>query len=380
MKVEPVKTAIIGCGMIGEIYFKNLTTKFKIIDLVACCDLDKTKAEDFATRYNLKTMTLEEIIEDKNIELVVNLTNMPVHYSLNKQLLENGKHVYTEKMLATKMSEGAELVKIAKENNLYFGSAPDTFLGSAIQTAKYVVESGMIGEISSFYASIQRDMNLFLSPYGKYPEGTGIGYDVGIYYLTALLSILGSTTSVSGIMKTRNPNRKARPNIDETDVNINIECETIMSGTLEFKNGVIGNVLFDSDSVMVIPEKPALVLQGNQGILYMADPNNFGGEVKVLLKGNSEPLIIQQSHPYDEDSRGLGVAEMAWSIRKERPHRANCDMALHALEILEGISLSSKNKTHYEMKTDFEIPKTFDRSYGGRLAEFLPDLNESLLI
>lgn len=149
MKIQPVKTAIVGCGVISDAYLNTMTHKFKILDVAGCCDLDSTKAQEKAHKYGIKALTMEEILANNSIELVVNLTPPTAHYSVIKQLLEGGKHVYTEKVLSVELEQAAELVKIADQKGLYLGAAPDTFLGSAIQTARYVVDSGMIGDISS---------------------------------------------------------------------------------------------------------------------------------------------------------------------------------------------------------------------------------------
>jgi predicted dehydrogenase len=365
MNVKPVKTAVVGCGMISDAYLNTMTSKFKILEVVACCDLNKEKAEAAAKKYNIGVMDMEELLQDKSIELVVNLTAAPAHYQIVKTLLNAGKHVYTEKVLSITLEEAKELVELAQEKNLYLGAAPDTFLGAAIQTAKYVVDSGMIGQVTSCYAALSRDFNLFagLSPIATMPGG-GIAFDVGIYYVTALLSILGPVHMVTGIMDTKNPER-THQTIDHLGEAFTMSCENIMSGTLVFNNGVIGNLLFDSNSIMVIPEKPALVIYGTLGMMYMEDPNLFGGEVKVLLKGNNTPFVMQQSHPFQEEFRGVGVAEMAWSLRKGRVNRASKEMAYHALEVLHGIGISSVNKAHYELKSSFVLPQPLPRGFMG---------------
>lgn len=362
---QPVKTAVVGCGRISRAYFETMIHKFKILDVIGCCDIVKEKAEDTARQYNIKAYTMEELVKDPSVELVVNLTIPPVHYEVTKQLLEAGKHVYTEKVLAVGLEKAAELVKLADEKKLYLGVAPDTFLGSAVQTARYVVDSGMIGEITSCYCALNRDGSVSAerSNLGIMPGG-GIGFDVGIYYVTALLSILGPVTEVSGIMRTRNKMR-THYFIDRIGEPYEMECENILAGTVEFENGVVGNLMFDSNSIFIVPEQPSLVLFGTQGIMYMADPNSFGGDVKVILKGHNQPFVVQQDHAFSEESRGLGVAEMAWSMRKGRKNRANKEMAYHALEVLHGIGLSSESKSTYFIRSTFEKMPPIPRGYLG---------------
>lgn len=364
--IKPVKTAIVGCGMISDAYLSTMMKKFKILDLVGCCDLNVERAREKAQKYGIKALTLEEILADESIEIVVNLTTPTAHYPVIKQLLEAGKNVYTEKVLSVELEHAAELVNIANEKSLYLGAAPDTFLGSAIQTARYVVESGMIGEITSCTCTLTRDGEIFSRafPFTAKPGG-GIGFDVGIYYITALLSILGPVKEVSGIVKTLKPERQHySPELfGET---FQIECENLMAGTLQFERGTVGNMLFDANSIFTMPERPAVVLYGTLGAMYMADPNQFGGDVRVILKGNNEPFTMQQSHAFNSEYRGLGVAEMAWAMRMGRNNRANKELAYHALEVLHGIVKSSQTKTNQVMQSDFEMLPALPRGFSGQ--------------
>lgn len=367
MRVEnKVKAAIVGCGAISNIYMKNLAgaeAKFQIINLVACCDMRAEAAQEKAEKYGLKVMTLEEICEDKEIEIVINLTTPGAHYPVIKQLLSAGKNVYTEKILAIHLHEAEELVALAKEKNLYLGVAPDTFLGSGIQTARQIVEAGLIGEVTSCHAAVNRDYNLMAEKIPFVTKlGGGVGFDVGIYYITALLSILGPVKTVCGFMKTNKPNRKhfllKNDNFGEE---YQVESENIMVGSMMFERGVAGTIHFNSESIT--NEQAQLIIYGTQGILFLGDPNQFGTEVKLLRNGETQPIVVPENHGYSENSRGLGVAEMAWSMKAGRVNRANKDMALNALEALHGIAISSETKMHYELKSTFEKPAPLPQGY-----------------
>ncbi len=375
MKITPVKTAIVGCGAISAAYLETMTRKFKILEVVACCDRNEAKAQEKAQQYGIRALSLQEILADASIEIVVNLTTPAAHYALNKQLLQAGKHVYTEKVLSVNLEDAAELVQIAQEKNLQLGAAPDTFLGSALQTARYAVESGLLGEITSFSCTLTRDSELFSRafPFTAQPGG-GIGFDVGIYYITALLSILGPVSEVSGVVQTRKP-QKQHYTLEHFGETFEIEAENLMAGTLQFQAGAVGNLLFDANSLFTAPEKPGFVLFGTMGILYMADPNQFGGEVKLLLKGNNEPFTLQQSHAFDEECRGLGVAEMAWSLRQGRKNRASKEMAYHALEVLHGIVKSSATKSNQKILSTFEKTPPLPRGFSGQT--YFPFIEEA---
>jgi len=379
MKIQPVKIAIVGCGMISDHYLNTMINKFKILDVVGCCDHNMEKANKMAQKYGIKVLTLEEILADDSIEIVVNLTTPIAHYPVIKQLLEAGKNVYTEKVLSVELAQAAELMEIADQKNLYLGAAPDTFLGSAIQTARYVVDSGMLGEVTSFSCTLSRDGSVFSSPTSfTVKPGGGIGFDVGIYYITALLSILGPVKEVSGIVQTRNPEKKDHT-LEHFDESYQIECENIMAGTILFDCGTVGNILFDSNSIFILPEKPCVILFGTMGVMYMADPNRFGGDVRVILKGNSEPFTMQQSHAFSDECRGLGVAEMAWSMRMGRNNRANKEMAYHALEVLHGIVTSSNTKSSQVMKSTFAKMPPIPRGNSGQtFFEFVEEIGLAL--
>lgn len=367
MKIEDkVTAAIVGCGMISDIYMKNLSgpeRKFDIINLVACCDIRQEAAKEKAEKYNIKVMTMEEICADPKIELVINLTAPTAHYSVIKQLLLAGKNVYTEKILTIRLEEAEELVAIANEKGLYLGASPDTFLGSSVQTARQIVESGLIGEVSSCIAMVNRDYDLMpeLIPYVS-GAGGGIGFDVGIYYVTALLSILGSVKQVCGFMKTRNPKRKhimaKRDNFEQPYY---VESENQMVGSMLFKNGVVGTLHFNSECIM--NERPHLEIYGTQGILYMGNPDQFGDDVYIVRKGQTEPVVIPPNFGFGKNSRGVGAAEMAWSMRKNRPNRASKELALHAMEVLHGVAISEETGKTYTLKSTYQVTAPLPQGY-----------------
>lgn len=363
--IKKVRVAVVGCGAISDIYFQNMTENFEILQVVGCCDLKEELAGRTADKYGIKVMTFEEILNDRDIEIVVNLTNPSAHYDVIKKLLMNKKNVYTEKVLAINPDEAKELVDLAKENNLLLCSAPDTFLGAALQTARFVIDSGIIGKVTSCVAVLQRDAQLLAE---KFPytikAGGGIGIDVGIYYTTALINLLGPVVEVCGMSGIIDPKQKhyfvknANFGQDYTQ-----EAETYLMGTVRFAGGCIGSLHFNSRSIRT--EKPFIAIYGTEGILYLPDPNFFGGEVKVVIKGQLEPIIFPHTHAYDGNNRGLGVAEMAWSMRKGRIPRTNGDMAYHALEILTGIIESSNTGCFYKMKSTFERSEILPRGFLG---------------
>ena len=196
MKFAPVKTAIIGCGMISDTYLQNLIQTFSIIDVVGCADQVDEKAARQAEKYNIPKRTVADILADPGVELVVNLTYASSHYEVNRQVLEAGKHLYCEKMMADTVSEAQKLVNLAHEKHLRFAVAPDTFLGGSMQTARQFVDAGIIGEpvmgvirLARNYQMIKSDADDAVRKYSVMARGGGIPYDMGGYYLHTLFNI-----------------------------------------------------------------------------------------------------------------------------------------------------------------------------------------------
>lgn len=361
--LQKVKTAVVGCGKISGIYLENMINQFEILDVVACGEIDVKRAEEKAKDFGIKGVHVSEIMSDPEIELVVNLTPATAHYKVIKQALEAGKNVYTEKIVTPDLKEALELKELAKKSNLRLGCAPDTFLGAAIQNARHVIESGGIGKVVSCHAAVNRDMEFLYYP-GTFQtmRGGGIGFDVGIYYLTALLSILGPVEKVSGFAFNTNPECIVEnPSSPLFGKSFKVENENVMVASMKYKSGVCGTMNFNSNSIW--PQVPLLMIYGTEGILHLPDPDKFGGKVYLQKKGMSEPIEVPNSFGFGENSRGLGVAEMAWSMRKERPHRASIEMGCHALEIFSGIVKCSETGQVQTMATEFELPLALPEGY-----------------
>lgn len=362
MKVEKINAAIIGCGVISDIYMESLSKRFKIINLVSCSDLDSQKSIDQAKKYGIKACSTEFIFRDPTIEMVINLTNPSAHYSITKRAMENGKHVFSEKMIAVELKEGEELLEIARKNNVRLGVAPDTFLGAGIQTAKYIVEHGLIGEPLSATVSLNRNFNIYADflPH-MYKPGGSLPFDCGCYYLTALASILGPAVYVSGFSRRYRPHRIGervdKPWFQEP---VEVEVDNILTGMIQFKNGILCSVHFNSESI--INETPELMIFGTEGILIMGDPNVFGSPV-YIKKPMADPVNFPFTHGYADNSRGIGCAEMAWSIRAGRPHRASMEMAYHVFEEVHGMLISAKTGVRYSMTSSFNIPQALPTGY-----------------
>lgn len=363
--MQRVKTAIIGCGSISNIYMESFTNgKFSIIELVACSDLDETRMRESAEKFNIRAMMLDEVLADASIELVVNLTTPAAHYPITKRALLAGKHVFSEKMIAVGLEEGRELVALANEKGLRLGVAPDTFLGASVQTAKYIVDQGLIGRPVSCRASVSRNYGI----YGEflphlYKKGAGIGFDMGGYYLTAFAAILGPVKQISAFTEISGKSRKnTRVGASMFEQEYELEVPNVIAAAMQYESGVLGTLHLNSDSI--IDERTNLEIYGTDGILIMGDPNQFGTTV-YLQKTNSQPVAFPLTHGFAENSRGLGTAEMAWSIRAGRNHRASKEMALHVFETMHGIMTSAESGKAYPLLSTFETPAALPEGYIG---------------
>lgn len=384
MHCSKVKTAVIGCGMISSIYIRNLSQMFSIIDLVAVCDTRREAAEARAKEFGIpRAMTLDEVAADPEVELVVNLTPAFAHYDVIKRMLLAGKHVYTEKMFTTDLDKSRELVALAAEKGLYLGVAPDTVLGAGIQSARGIIEAGMIGEVTSVLAAINRDQVLN-SEFYRFLRGSGgaLPYDVGIYYVGALLALLGPVREISAF---GNPAPLHAPQVaylNEGAEPWQIPGLNVMSASLRFVSGAVGAVLFDGNTVA--QPQHVFTVYGTRGILKVGDPNDFGNPATLILPENG-PVQMPLTHGFDGKNslgaptafdhyghRGIGVAELAWTLRKGRPRaRLSGEYGLHCQEVLQGMDAAAQSGTVYQVQSRFEMkglrPGFFSSMYNGQM-------------
>lgn len=366
MNVKPVKVAVVGCGIISHVYLRNMTRLFRILDVVAVCDLNPELAQAAAKEYGIpQVMTLEEICACPEIELVVNLTGANVHYEIIKKLLLAGKHVYTEKTMTSRLEQAREVVALAEEKGLRLGVAPDTVLGASIQTARWAIDHGLIGDVTSCVVSINRDQNLNSERFRFLRgEGGALPYDVGIYYVASLLMLLGPVTEVTGFGAPARTRRKQFLFNESDPDEWTIPGNNLVAGSLRFQRGALGMLHFDGNTIGA--ECSTFRIYGTEGILELGDPNLFGDPVR-LLKAENPPCTLPMTHGYNggcvlDDAtdfekgygnRGIGVAEMAWALRQGRPHRLSKEMGLHALEILCGLDQAAESGDVYRMTSTF---------------------------
>ena len=364
--MKKMKTAVIGSGIISDIYLKNMINRFDNLEVDSCAATKIENATKKASQYGIKARTVKDILEDKSIELIVNLTPPNAHYKIIKDSLLAGKHVFTEKALTSELKQAKELIEIADEKSLYLGCAPETFLGGAIQAGKRFVDEEKLGLVTGFHGSININIDMMYPIFGALTKkGAGIGMDRGIYFLTALCSILGPVKEVTGFIRILEPERSIKPINTDKESLVKIESENQLVACIIMESGAMGTINFNGNTIF--PEESMLKIQGKSGVVILPDANKFGGEVKLLKPGNysdtPEYDILKYDSSFIEDSRGIGPSEMAYAIRNNIPNQTSKEMAYHMMEVFEAIIKSSKERKAIKIESTFNKPGLFDEKY-----------------
>lgn len=383
--MRALRIGVIGLGDICNAYLTNLRKYPEEVELYACACRTPAKAEAKKELYGFQKAYAsgEELLQDPDVDLVLNLTTPAAHYPFNIAALRAGKHVYTEKPLAATFAEGKEIMDLAAEKGLYVGCAPDTFMGARLQTFRRLMDEGVTGEIVGGTANcISHGWEWFHpSPDFFYQKGAGPVLDIGPYYMTALLSLLGPVESVCamGVQPQQEREIYSEP-LKGQKIKVDPEIMTSLMAVLKFRSGAVinYNMVWDAwDSVM-----PRLELYGTKATLVMADedpnagPNIFGGETLVKnvetyrwknmprMEGDEEiPWeVAEVKHDFDATSyvtnnRGIGLVDMVRAIEEGRPNRASGTMALHSLEVSEAILISAKEERYVRIDTAFDRPE-----------------------
>jgi predicted dehydrogenase len=352
---QTVNVGVIGCGAISAAYL-GMAKNFPLVHITACADINLDVAKAKAQQFNVsKACSVDELLADDSIELVLNLTVPKAHVPIGLQSLRAGKHVYGEKPLGIVRKEGQKLVAEAKKRRLRIGCAPDTFMGTGIQTARKLIDDGAIGRPVAFTAFM-----LGRGPEGWHPNpeffykpGGGPMLDMGPYYLTALMNLLGPIQRLNGLASIAIPVRTigSQPHFGKS---IKVETPDLIVGDMEFKNSATG-VIIESFATMFSTQDGTqpITIYGEEGTLKVPDPNGFDGPVHLRKAGDAEwkevPHMFVKGY-----GRSVGVADMAYAIRSGRPHRANGDQAMAVLDAMQGFLDSSKSNKAYKPVTKYK--------------------------
>ena len=362
MKISPMRVGVVGSGLISGIYLKNMIGRFDILEVAGLCSSHYENAKRRADEFGIPAYeSLDAMLADGGVDMIVNLTPAPAHEDIIRRALLAGRHVYTEKVMTTSHESARALARLAGEKGLWLGSAPDTFLGAALQTARRAIDDGLIGEVTSFAFAANRD-NGFLTSFFRFlnlPFG-GVAYDYAVYYLTALCALLGPVARVAAAVRAPYPtHRDIDPKSETFGRDIATPNESEISAVLTLKSGVSGTALVNADSV--IEDQHFFAIHGTKGILCLPDPNGFGGEVRLQPnwahdQAPAPARVLESGFGFSDNSRGVGPAEMAWAVRANRPARAGADMACHVLEVIDAIIESGRTSAFVDVESTCERP------------------------
>ena len=372
------KVGLIGCGHIAETYFRahKYFNNFKIIK---CADINNHASKKCAKTYGIKALSVNDLLKDNEVEIILNLTIPKAHYIVAKKSLLNNKHVYSEKPMAINTKDGLELLKLARRKKLYIGNAPDTFLGGGNQKAKELIERKIIGKINLGNAIFAfpgvQSYHPNPEPWFAKKEG-GPVIDMGPYYLTALVNLLGPAKEVSGSLM-KGIKKRTIGIGPRKGKKFKVECPTTYLSTIVFENGAIIRLTLSFD--VIAHNRNHIELYGNKGSLIVPDPNMFGGSVFTCKKIGDRwkehktikmPLgkinIRTQSaraneSPINANYRGVGLAEMAYCIENKKLNRCNGELSYHVLDIIQSTMKASKTGKKQKIKSTCNKPNYFSQ-------------------
>jgi predicted dehydrogenase len=353
--MQRVKMGIIGCGNISSIYLKMSKT-FPILDVVAVADLLMDRARARAAEFGIpRACTVQEMLLDPEIEIILNLTTPNAHAGVALAALEAGKSVYNEKPLAIKREDGQAMLRLAAENGVLVGGAPDTFLGAGQQTCRKLIDDGVIGVpvAATAFMTCHGHESWHPDPEFYYQVGGGPMFDMGPYYLTALINLLGPARRVTGSARISFPQRTITSQPKNGKV-IDVEVPTHVTGVVDFTAGAVGTIITSFDVWKA--NLPWIEIYGSEGTLSVPDPNTFGGPVRLWRSGSKEWKEIALVPNYGSNWRSLGVADMAHALRGGRPHRASGELAYHVLDIMHAFHDASEEGRAIELKSTCQRP------------------------
>ncbi|CAM5772598.1 oxidoreductase [Labrys miyagiensis] len=364
----PLRVGLIGCGNISDIYLINAGL-FRDYDFVACADLKDEAAQRQAAKYGLQKRSIAEVLAARDIDIILNLTIPEAHAGVSMAAVEAGKHVYSEKPLATRLADGIRLTDVARARGVRLGTAPDTVLGAAIQDARRRIDGGEIGKPLIGTAAV---MGHGMEAWHPNPEfffkpGAGPVFDMGPYYLSALVTLLGPVASVVALSQSGFEERVVTTEGSPFNgQHIKVETPTSIQALLAFKSGA--HIAFMASWDVWAHGQLPLELHGTVGSMRVPDPNWFGGDVSLAIgrepwqaHATSGNRFGEANWPKDTprvaNYRGLGLADMARGIVDKRPHRANGEIGLHVLAIMEGILAAATQNRAVAIEQGCERPE-----------------------
>jgi len=351
---EKVKVGIVGCGNISGCYFEGCK-KYDLLEVVACSDLLADRARARAEEFGVpRACSTKELLADPEVDIVVNLTIPNAHSEVNMAAVEAGKNVYVEKPLAVTREEGRRTVEAARRKGVLLGGAPDTFMGGGAQTCRKILDEGTIGEpvaATAFWVSPGHE-GWHPAPEFYYKKGGGPILDMGPYYVTALVNLLGPVARVTGSTRMTHPTRVIGSEPLRGKV-MEVEVTTHVAGVMDFASGAVGTIITSFD--VWSSNLPIIEIYGTEGTMCVPDPNRFLGPVRIRLKDDTEWREVPLTHN-DEVRRGIGVADMAYALTYGRPHRASGELTYHVLDVMSAFDEASSGGKHVKIESTCSRP------------------------
>ncbi len=355
MAKEKIKVGIVGAGAISGAYLKRLPM-FENLEVAACADLIAERAKAKAAEFNIpKACSVRQLLRDPEIGIVLNLTVPKAHAKVALAALKAGKSVYSEKPMAVKPRDARRILALAAEKGLRTGGAPDTFLGAGLQTCRKAIDDGLIGEPigATAFMLCHGHESWHPSPEFYYEVGGGPMFDMGPYYLTALISLIGPVQRVAASTRITFPERTITSEPKKGKV-VKVETPTHIAGVMEFANGAVGTIVTSFD--VWGGQVPRIEIYGTKASLSCPDPNTFGGDVQILRPGEKGWAPLPLTHVYSENWRGIGVADMAYGLQSGRRHRANGEMTCHVVDIMQSFLDSGRKGRFVTLASTCERP------------------------
>ncbi|MBM7785361.1 Gfo/Idh/MocA family protein [Tenggerimyces flavus] len=351
---DSLRIGFVGTGTISATYFDHLA-KLNGVEVVAAADLDAARVKKVAEERGIRALTPDELYADPDVDAVLNLTIPAAHASVSLAALGAGKHVYGEKPLAVTRQEARPILEAADATGLRVGCAPDTVLGTGTQTARVLLDRGDIGQptaATAFFTSPGPEP-WHPDPEFYYKPGGGPLLDMGPYYLSALVTLLGPVKTVTG--------RSTRAKLERTvgsgpkqGTSFTVDVETHITGVLEHESGVLTTVITSFD--VWGARLPRIEIYGSDGTLSVPDPNTFAGDVEVYSPSSHEWSVAETAGGYAESGRGFGLADMARAIRTDGKHRASGALAFHVLDVMESLLDSAMQEKAVNVESTVERP------------------------
>ncbi|MCG3181151.1 MAG: Inositol 2-dehydrogenase/D-chiro-inositol 3-dehydrogenase [Phycisphaerae bacterium] len=350
---RPLNVGVVGVGNISGAYFKG-TRPYEVIRVTACADLLADRSGRAAAEHGLRALSVDALLADKSIDIVLNLTIPAAHAQVNQAAIAAGKHVYCEKPFALNNADAAATLRAARAAGVRVGCAPDTFLGAGGQTARGLIDAGAIGQpvAAMAFFTCRGHERWHPAPEFYYKVGGGPMLDMGPYYITGLVNLLGPARAVIGSAVKSFPTRTITSEPLKGKV-VDVEVNTHVAGNIEFANGAVATIVTSFD--LWEATLPRIEVHGSEGSLSVPDPNHFMGPVKLFKAWTKQWEDIPLTHS-DRVLRGIGVADLAAGVLGNRPHRASGELAAHVLEIMTAFDASQQSGRRIELKTTCTPP------------------------